>query len=310
MFLASYGKFEPVVYDTQGINDDGSDLVLRCRPENSDGDPELICFQVKSYDDLLKKTYMQELKAQRDDSFRKVIGLRHYFLILCTDESLHRKKLRNIMAEFRSADRTEVIEPAFAYTFLHHPNTRVDALVKRAMEAEDYVFNLALGSLEFPNPSARALALFLVVRFVLSGQSTFQIEDLRHESGLQNIYGELRSQQQALLELYESAEQGFVPPFEDQDEAPDDAEGEDMREYSHETDDTPIQIADFDEQLAADLLLLENDVLEVGSASSHVTLRPEELRALVAVVSDSVARYEYDEEQLLTYMSNVMGVLS
>ena len=59
--------------------------MLRYRSENSDRAPELICFQAKSFDDLAKKSYMQELKAQRDDSFRKVLGIHYYFLLLCTD---------------------------------------------------------------------------------------------------------------------------------------------------------------------------------------------------------------------------------
>jgi hypothetical protein len=50
--LAAYGKFEPLVYDCQGIKDDGSDITIRFDPESKD--PELICFQVKSFDDLSK----------------------------------------------------------------------------------------------------------------------------------------------------------------------------------------------------------------------------------------------------------------
>ena len=47
-----------------------------------------------TYDDLCKKTYMQELKAQRDDTFRKVIGLNYYFLVLCTDGIEYKNKIR------------------------------------------------------------------------------------------------------------------------------------------------------------------------------------------------------------------------
>lgn len=121
---------------------DGTDLVLRCKPMGTGRSPELICFQVKSFDDLAKKTYLQELKAQRDDSFRKLMGLSWYFVVLCTDSGTHEDKIRHIMAEFRSADRTEVIEPAFAYTFLLHPKARVEALVTRSMEDGDFVLSL------------------------------------------------------------------------------------------------------------------------------------------------------------------------
>lgn len=41
MLLEAYGKFEPIVYDTQGILDDGTDLVLRCRSETSAEEPDL-----------------------------------------------------------------------------------------------------------------------------------------------------------------------------------------------------------------------------------------------------------------------------
>jgi hypothetical protein len=95
MLLEVYGKFEPVVYNTQGMHDDGADVVIRFRPENADEDWELIGFQVKSFDDLANPKYMRELKAQRDDAFRKVVGMRDYFLLLCTDGDADGDKVRS-----------------------------------------------------------------------------------------------------------------------------------------------------------------------------------------------------------------------
>src|SRR5713101_74832 len=262
MLLEAYGKFEPVVYDTQGPNDAGSDLVLRYRPPGSDQEDELICFQVKSFDDLEKKGFMQELKAQRDDSFRKVQGMRQYFLLLCTDAEAHVEKLRYINAEFRSADRTEVIEPAFAHTFLSHPKTRVEALVKRTMEAEDLVFRLALESLELPSPSARALAVFMIVKSAVTGISTFNVEKLLGEPALRSIYSELRNHQEGLLDEDEGGE--------------------------------PIQLGEFEEQMAEDLSLLETDMVTFDSASQGVCVRMDRLHPLNAVAVDALARYEYE----------------
>ena len=285
MVLDAYGKFEPVVYDTQGPRDDGSDVVLRYRPRDSPDTFELICFQVKSFDDLAKTGYMQELKAQRDDSFRKVGGMRHYFLILCTDSEAHKDRVRNIMAEFRSADRTEVIEPGFAYTFLHHPKTRVEALIKRAMEEEDYVFQLARTSLELESPSARALAIFIVVRSAFTAASRFTIDELLGDPGLRSIYEDLRVQQAALLD--QSLE----------------------RNLEHDSEDyPPVQIEDFEDQVAADLELLETDVVELEPASQGVELRLDRVRALNAVVMDALARYEHNEAQLMSYMFTLMSV--
>jgi hypothetical protein len=286
MMLDVYGKFEPVVYDTQGPRDDGSDVVLRYRQRDSNENFELICFQVKSFDDLAKGAYMQELKAQRDDSFRKVVGMRHYFLILCTDSEAHKDRVRNIMAEFRSADRTEVIEPAYAYTFLHHPKTRVEALIKRAMEEEDYVFQLARTSLELDSPSARALAIFMVVKSAFTGTSHFTIDEFLADPILRNIYEDLRAQQADLLE---QSKQSI--DWEDNDE-----------------DYPPVQLVDFEDQIAVDLEMLETDVVELERATQDVDLRLDRVRALNAVVMDAVARYEHNEAQLMSYMFTLMRV--
>jgi hypothetical protein len=266
MILQAYGKFEDVVYDVQGPRDDGSDVVLHCRAKDDEAEPELISFQVKSFDDLAKKNYMQELKAQRDDSFRKVRGLRYYFLLVCTDSKAHRDRVRNIMAEFRSADRTEVIEPTFAYTFLNHPKTRVDAFIKRLMEADDFVFRRALESLDLSSPSARALAVFLSTKSVLTGLTQFNLDHLLTDASLRSIYKELQ----------------------DQDE------------------DEWMPARDFEEQISADLDILENVLVERDSASDNVRLRADEMRPLNAVATDALVRYEYNGSELLSYMFDLM----
>lgn len=288
MLLEAYGKFEHVVYDIQGPRDDGSDILLHFRPEDGKGPPELLCFQVKSFNDLAKKDYMKELKAQRDDSFRKILGLRYYFLVLCTDPQLHRDRIRNIMAEFRSADRTEVIEPPFAYTFLHHPRTRIEALVKRTMEADDFVFRRALEWLDHPSPSARALSVFLTVKSVLRGETRFPLDQLLREPSLHRIYDELREKQEALLS--ESSPSSTNPMAAADDE-----------ESFWESDYEGEQVGDFVDQIAVDLETLEGDT-ELDSLSDNVLLRTDQMRALTAVIADALARYEYNEEQLMSYM--------
>ncbi len=313
MLLDSHGKFVPVVYDTQGINDDGADIVLRYRSEGSDAEPELLGFQVKSFRDLSKKTYMQELKAQRDDAFRKVHGLRYYYIFLCTDSKAHKDRVRNVAAEFRSAELTEVIEPEYAFTFLHHPRARVEALVKRVMEADDLVFRLALESLDLPSPSARALIVHMVVRSATTGVRNFAVDDLLAELALRSVYSEL-SERQALLfatESRDSAEKdhnGDEPALSISASANDNGTDDPEWEDEPDEDQRPWQASAFEEQLAADLALLENDFVESDSTSGEAILSSEQLRPLNAVVTDALARYEYDEEQLLAYMFSLFGV--
>ncbi len=286
VILEAHGKFEPVVYDIQGPRDDGSDIVLHSRCTDSSGHPELLCFQVKSFTDLSQKEYMQDLKAQHDDSFRKVLGLRYYFLMLCTDAEAHKDRIRNITGEFRSADRTEIIEPAFAYTFLHLPRTRIEAVVKRTMEADDFVFRRALESLELSSPSARALTVYLAVKSVFTGATCFSLAQLLSEPSLRGIYGELRNTQAELLSDFRAS----VAEVEANNE-----------NFDYEDEAGPVQLGDFEDQIAADLELLDSDI-ELDRSSDRVLLQADQIRALTAVIADALARYEYNEEQLTSYM--------
>ena len=61
-------------------------------------------------------------------------------------------------------------------------------------------------------------------------------------------------------------------------------------------------------KIAKDLADLENDVVEPASGPREILLRTDWLRPLNAVVADALARYEYDEEQLISYMFSHMGV--
>jgi hypothetical protein len=243
--LEAHKKFEPIVYYTQGPRDDGIDIVIRCRTTNErDEERELIGFQVKSFGDLSKKDYMNLLKAQRDDSFRKVQGLSYYFILLCTDGIKHGEKVRSINAEFRSAARTKVIEPAYSYTFLNCPKTSVEAFIKRTIQAGDIVFRRALESLSQPTPSAQALAVFLSVKAVLLGDNEFTESQLLADAVLRSVYAELKNKQAWLLGAA-LEDTGQLEPGSENDEG----------ELDEDDDDTesPIQLADFEAQITEDL---------------------------------------------------------
>jgi hypothetical protein len=147
------------------------------------------------------------------------------------------------------------------------------------MEAGDYVFRSALESLEgLMSPSARALAVFVAVKWVLTGESLFRIEDLIGDAALRRVYGELKEQHNAVLG--------------------------NMRD----PEDEPYHLFDFEQQLAEDLGILENDVLGRAANLYDIRLEPDRLRSLVAVTSDALARYEHGDGQLLEYMFDLMGV--
>jgi hypothetical protein len=315
--LEAYGKFQPIVYDTQGIKDDGSDVVLVVR-EREERDADLIGFQVKSFDDLQQKGYLQNLKAQTYESHNKIKGLSKYFIVLCTDPRAHKREIRLIEAEFKAAARTDVIEPEYAYTFLYMmPKTRIEALVKRTMEADDHVFKEALKSVAYDTPTARALVVFLSVHFVLTGSSLITLPGLTQDKRLRSIYEELRNRQieeiTATLDDTDedSGSYAKMASFEGGDENNVNGEDDECDEDDDEEDgevDEPVELDEFEPQLGQDLAELEDEVLETDNASDGYQILTTEIRALSAVALDALVRYEYNEEQLYAYMFNAMGI--
>lgn len=256
MVLEAYGKFQPIVYDTQGINDDGVDIALPYWPEGNSDQKSVIGFQVKSFDDLAKADYLRSVKAQHDDAYRKVSGLSYYFVLLCTDATLHKDKIRQIESEYRSDSSTEIVEPQYAYTFLHHPKTRVEALIKRVFEAEDLVFKRALETLDQTSPTARALAIFLTVKYTLTGHISYSSGSLLRERTLQAVYDHVRTRQEELLD---GAHQAAL----EREIAKERGQGE---EAWYDDDADPPKVAEFEQQVVEDLELIDDDVVEVDSS--------------------------------------------
>jgi hypothetical protein len=134
------------------------------------------------------------------------------------------------------------------------------------MEAGDIVVRLALESLEIPNPSARALVVFMTVGAVLTGNRSFKTNMLSQDSVLKDVYQKL------------------------------------------EDDSEPIQQANFEIRLAADLSILESVCVDIDFSSQEVRLRTDQVTALFAVAADARARYEHDKAQLISYMFELMDV--
>ncbi len=302
--LDAHGRFREVIYDTQGIRDDGVDLAVRIPMADSDAIPKLIGFQVKSFDDLNKPGHMEKLKAQHSDATRKVQGLDYYIIMLCTDMKRDRDRVRSVMQEFRSTPSTEVIEPQFAYSFLSHPETRIDAIVKRLVESSDLVFRDALGEISaFDGPSARALQIYLIVEYVLKGQSEFSEDTLLGDEILERMYSELREKYAELLAEYAAKEDA---------KAKDEDESEDYFDEGgsgdEDDDEEPEPILEFQDQLAADLDQIETGGVSRDSDSGTFHLQVDQLRASISVVADALARFEYSRTELMNYAFDVFGI--
>jgi hypothetical protein len=307
--LNAHGRFREVVYDTQGIHDDGVDAVVRIPLTESGGTPRLIGFQVKSYDDMNKPGYLKDLKAQHSDATRKVQGLDSYLIMLCTDMKRHRDRVRSVTSEFKSTANVEIIEPQFAYTFLQHPQTRIDAIVKRMVESSDFVFREALREVAaFENPSARALVVYLTVQSALHGQFEFYQDKLLTNLILERIYSELRERQAEQLQEYNEKKTLAAEDLVESDEDAEGVDGDFDEDEFEDEEEEPAQMLDFQDQLAADLDLIEAGVVSRDSSSGAFHLHADQVRAVSAVISDAIARFQYTRPELINYAFDVMGI--
>jgi hypothetical protein len=256
--------------------------------------------------------YLKDLKAQHSDAFRKVQGLVHYFIVLCTDIAEHRDRVRSVEGEFKSASNVTVIEPQFAYSLLHHPETRIDAVVKRMVESKDLVFRDAFNEVaSFDNPTVRALVVYLAVESVLKRQVEFQQGQLLGDRILEDIYTELREKQEQLLAEYrlrqqEQLDADLVEEEEVQEEGDEDHWEED--DFEDEEEEEPEKILEFQDQIAADLDSVDTGFIQIDSRSLTLQIEPSDLRALTAVITDAVARFKYDRKELMDFAFDVMSV--
>jgi hypothetical protein len=306
--LNAFGRFEPIVYDTQGFLDDGVDLAVRVereRPESGDT-PHVVGFQIKSYDDFRRKGMLRDLKAQHDDARRKVLGLREHFILLCTDEHEHKEAIRTVEAEFRSAPDTFIIEPTFAHRFMTMPPRRVQGLIGRAMQAEDVVFRRALETVDLGRVSAGVLAVYVAAK-VLDGAHDVAIDDLVRDPTVTQAYAELREAIERGQELALEGGTGATLQALDGDDEEDAYEEEERLRLLEE--ELAISRLTAEDLVAHDLELLDTRLVDVDSTAASLSVRSKDIMPLVALLADARVRYNLLTTDVVSYGLNALGLL-
>jgi len=277
--LESYGKLSPLTYDTQGIRDQGVDIVIRRHDENEEFH-SLIGFQIKGTDDLLQDDYMQKLKAQHDESSR-IKGLQQYYIVICVHEAGHKRRLRSIAGEFKSAQHTRVIEPTFADYFLLLTQERIDAYIRRMLAGGDIVLKKALEVVNFSSRMTGALLVSLTVRFYIESEGAVDIPTVMGSGTLRALHGKLLSKAEAEY---------------------DDSEAEDVIEFDEFSE---VQ-SDFETQIHRDLEILGDGPIDVNGDS--ITVRFEQVTPLVALATDALARYDYPPQSVTPYLLDLLSL--
>lgn len=157
-----FHKFFSIGYDIQGPGDQGTDLVLRYLPAG-DAEHEFVAIQLKSYDDINKKDYLRNLKAQESDArgrFRDQLS--RYYILICTDSKEHTGQIRAIKNAFATTANVSVVDPTFALTFFRMTAREIFSAVQAEVRGGDIVFKQARRIAADLSPTQFALMLVLI----------------------------------------------------------------------------------------------------------------------------------------------------
>jgi len=270
------------------------DVLAHSRPEGeSQSSPELIGFQIKSHHEFRERDLFLKLKAQRDDAFRKVEGLTHYYILLCTNEAVNKEAIRKIEQEFRSARQTYVIEPTYVHYFLNLSHRRIEGFVTRALSSEDLVFRRALQTVQVSAQSAAVLAVYLAAH-CMGHPAT--VPELHRSGELRTYYELFLNAKRRAAEL--ASELGWVRRERDDDNEIDHndvGERDDMRDL------------DFETLLSRDLELLDAALIDFDG--SAVVCREADMLPVIALLVDARVRYDLTEKEIVEYALDALGLL-
>ena len=109
------GSYYNDCYDIQGVNDNGVDVLLKYM---SDDGGHKVGFQIKSYDDMKLKGWLQTLKAQLLEA-QGIWKTEDLYVVFCTDAIKHKNKLRMAISDIEKISdcKIHIVEPQKALTF-------------------------------------------------------------------------------------------------------------------------------------------------------------------------------------------------
>lgn len=184
--LDGFHRDSNVVYDIQGRNDHGCDLLVRLTTDNG---CQFVGFQVKSHIELLKEDVVSLLIRQYYDASQHYSPLLTFYIFLAADLSEsgpQHRVVRAIQQRFSKDTNLRIITPQYASTFLRLPSTAMDALITQTMRSGDPVTTAAKGDLLSHHPVAAAILLRLVERRLV-GVPHMHVDQLIADPWIQSV---------------------------------------------------------------------------------------------------------------------------
>lgn len=272
--IDAFEKYHKISYDTQGLRDQGIDVLLRYsdnKPESESS--QYIGFQIKSENDLHDKGWLTKLKAQVLDA-KSHVNMEDYYIIVCINLNLNKNHdiLRNIQAEFAKVEGVHVVRPEFVLTFLKLSSQHIGAYLKAKLSSEDQVYKSAHELFIDLTPHQGAILIELVVSYYLEAIEEYDLLELQQTSFVQSVYSDLPN----LIIDYYYDEDDFDDEFE---------ENKNIENCWNE-----------------DIDSLESKFIEIESRENVVKIKNYEIAALTAITLDGNVRYGYQGKELKNYL--------
>jgi hypothetical protein len=158
--LSVYKAYRIDSHDIQGIRDDGVDVLLQFEHDDS---AHRIAIQIKSNDEFdqwanKKLNVVEKLKAQYSAAMENA-RVNDYYIILCADDHIHRKRIRTICSEFKNYRHCTIIEPRHALGFFNMSPLDIAVRTTRLLCSADVVLRAALREM---NAEKANMAYFLI----------------------------------------------------------------------------------------------------------------------------------------------------
>ena len=298
--LDCFIKFHSIAYDIQGINDRGTDIVLRYSIASETGDliSKYVSFQIKSYDDLSSKTYLKDLKAQYFEAkgeYRD--SLVHYYVLLCTDKIQHINKIRQIKKIFSISDDTTVIDPIYMATFLRLNPIRISSIVSAVLRDDDIVYEKAFSDLSLYTPTEIAVYTAVVLEMTITSEIKVDIDRINNNAFIRDIYSKVPDYPRDYYFYLEEA------TFQSNDEETEsDLPDKDIEEYDDRKRDFYIRFSE-------DVDVLSEGLFDLDATDSMVKVNLEYSRPIQAIILDGMVRYNCSPNYLLEYVFTSLGIM-
>lgn len=295
--LDCFVKYKSVAYDVQGINDRGTDVLLRYYVQSDNKEESrFIAFQIKSFDDLQAKTYLRDIKAQyTDSSVAFGDSLDQYYILLCTNKIAHEDKIRQIKSAFATAEVITVIDPTYAHSFLALSPLRINSVVSILLRDDDIVYEKAINSLMQYTPTEIAVYLALVYEEMFSKSDKQNIDGILDQNFIIDIFNKVPDYPKEYFNYLESSLTGDRSIEEDDDM-------DILNEIVDMKRDIRIRFAEAVESLDGSLFSIDGD-------SQKYIIYLDQTLPIQAIILENMVRYDYKDDQLLTYLFHNLRIL-